>query len=159
MAKDKKQPCSFAITLTSKVIMSGRIVMSSIKYSVSSIFCASIHYLRRPLCRGPRALGKGPKALGKGFAERCPRQRALGKKINGKEALCRGPFVGHSAKPFPRANGDTRQRKAAVNGAVPLTTPLPSADSYGTRQRYFLFFFSKTLCRVPRRRALGKTIF
>ena len=81
------------------------------------------------LCRGLRALGKGPKALGKGFAERRPRQRALGKKFNGKEALCRGPFVGHSVNPFPSANGDTRQRKAAVNGAAPLTAPLPSADS------------------------------
>jgi len=77
----------------------------------------------------PRALGKGPKALGKGFAEYRPRQRALGKKFNGKEALCRGPFVGHSANPFSSANGGTRQRKAAVNGAAPLTTPLPSADS------------------------------
>ena len=88
-----------------------------------------IHYWRRPLCQGPRALGKDQKALGKGFAECRPRQRALGKKINGKEALCRGPFVGHSAKPFPSANGDTRQRKAAVNGAAPLMAPLPSADS------------------------------
>jgi len=85
---------------------------------------------------GPRHSAKAQKSsakalpsAGKGFAERRPRQRALGKKINGKEALCRGLFVGHSAKPFPRANGDTRQRKVAVNGAAPLTVPLPSADS------------------------------
>ena len=88
-----------------------------------------MHYWRRPLCRGPRALGKGPKALGKRFAERRPRQSALEKKFNGKEALCRGLFVGHLAKSFPSANGDTRQRKAAVNSAAPLTAPLPSADS------------------------------
>ena len=79
--------------------------------------------------RASLPFGKGLKALGKGFAERRPRQRALGKKFNGKEALCRGPFVGHSAKPFPSANGDTQQRKAAINGAAPLTAPLPSADS------------------------------
>jgi len=86
------------------------------------------HYWRRSLCRGPRALGKGPKALGKCFAERRPRQRALGKKINSKEVFCRGLFVGHSAKPFLRANSGAWQRKAAVNGAAPLTAALPSAD-------------------------------
>jgi len=68
-------------------------------------------------------------ALGKGFAERRPRQRAIGKKINAKEVFCRGLFVGHSAKPFPRVNSGARQRKAAVNGAAPLTAPLPSANS------------------------------
>ena len=73
-------------------------------------------------------------AEGPGHSAKALPSAALGKepsekKFNGKEALCRGLFVGHSAKPFLSANGDTRQRKAAVNGAAPLMAPLPSADS------------------------------
>ena len=100
-----------------------------------------------------------PRAQGTRQRPKSPRQRALGKKINGKEALCRGPFVGHSAKPFPRANGGARQRKAAVNGAAPLTASLPSADSLGTRQRHFLFFFKNSLPSATAARHSAKTFF
>ena len=49
------------------------------------------HYCRPDLCRGPQAIGKVYMALGKGFAEGCPRQRALGKFPVGKgpRAICR----------------------------------------------------------------------
>ena len=83
--------------------------------------CTTGHVL---FAEGPGHSAKAQKPSAKALPS-----AALGKKINGKEALCRGPFVGHSAKPFPRANGGARQRKAAVNGAAPLTAPLPSADS------------------------------
>ena len=106
---------------------------------------------RQRLCRVPSSAKALPStALGKEPSE---------KKINGKEAFCRGPFVGHSAKPFPRANGGAWQRKAAVNGAALLTAPLPSADSYGTRQRHFLFFFQKLFAECHGGKALSKDIF
>ena len=105
------------------------------------------HYWRHPVCRGHRALGKG-------FAECRSWQKALGKKINGKEALCRGPFVGHSANPFPSANGGTRQRKAAVNGAAPLTAPLPSAA-----KTFFIYFFKNSLPSAAAVRHSAKTFF
>jgi len=33
---------------------------------------------------------------------------------------------------------------------------LPSANPAGTRQRFFIFYFKKFLCRVPTLQALGK---
>ena len=53
------------------------------------------HYRTEHLCRGPRALGKGLKALAKGFAERRPRQRALGKKkLTAKRLFAEGHLSG-----------------------------------------------------------------
>ena len=95
------------------------------------------HYWRRPLCRGPEALGKGPLTLGKGFAEGGPRQRALGEFWVGEEGLCRGPFIGHSAKPLPRAGAALGKEKQ------------PS------RRRCLEW----SLCRGPSPGALGKELF
>ena len=109
----------------------------------------------------PRAQGtrQRPKSPRQRLCRAPPSAKSPRKKINGKEALCRGPVVGHSAKHFPRANGGARQRKAAVNGAAPLTASLPSADSLGTRQRHFLFFFKNSLPSATAARHSAKTFF
>ena len=93
-----------------------------------------IHFLQITTGGGLFAEGPGHSAKAQKPSAKALPSAALGKepsekKINSKEALCRGPFVGHSANPFPSANGGTQQRKAAVNDAAPLTAPLPSADS------------------------------
>ena len=120
-----------------------------------------MHYWTRPLCRGPEALGKGPKALGKGFAEGGSRQRTLVKFLVGKDGLCRGPFIGHSAKPLPRANMGVVSRDGVFAEGLYLRPSakklrrifskksLPSASSSGPRQRKCPDFFKKTLCRGP----------
>jgi len=90
------------------------------------------------LCRGPEALGKGPETLGKGIAKGCPRQRSLGKVLDGKGVFAEGPLSG------------TRQRKAAVMVPVPLAVSLPRA---GLRQRKFFIFLRRPLPRAgPRHR-------
>ena len=98
----------------------------------------SLHYWRRPLCRGPRALGKGPKALGKGFAERRPRQRALRKKnLMAKRLFAEGHLSG------------TRQSLFRV----PTTTLGKEKQPSTALLRW------RRLCWVPTVRALGKDIF
>jgi hypothetical protein len=97
-----------------------------------------MHYWTRPLCRGPEALGKGPKALGKGFAEGGSRQRTLVKFLVGKDGLCRGPFIGHSAKPLPRANMGVVSRDGVFAEGLYLR---PSAKKLSR------IFFQKILCR------------
>jgi len=87
---------------------------------------------------------KAKKTLGKAFAEGCPRQRPLGEFLDGKGGLCRGPFIGHSAKPLPRVKTGPRQRKAAVTAPTLLAVSLPRADP---RQRN-VFFLKKTLPRA-----------
>ena len=113
-------------------------------------FMSSRHYWRRPLCRGPRPLGKGPKALGKGFAERRPRQRALGKKFNGKEAFAEGHLSGTRQSLFwvPTATlGKEKQPSTALLCWRRLCR-VPTVRALG---KDIFYFFSKTLCRVPRR--------
>jgi hypothetical protein len=89
------------------------------------------------------SLPSAPYALGKGFAERDTRQ-------------------GHSEKNHRQATfaerhlSGTRQRKGVVTALEPMTAALPSANLAGTRQRVFIFFFVKILCRVPTDPALGK---
>ena len=73
---------------------------------------------------------KGQKTIGKAFAEGCPRQRPLGKILDGKGGLCRGPFIEHSAKPLARAKIGPRQRKAAVTALKLLVVSLPRAGPW-----------------------------
>jgi hypothetical protein len=72
------------------------------------------------------------------------------KKIIGKpplpSAICRA-----LGKGFAEGSLSTWQRKGAVTALEPATAALPSANLAGTRQRVFIFFFVKILCRVPNR--------
>jgi len=82
------------------------------------------------LCQGPEALGKGQKTIGKAFAKGCPRQRPIGKFLDGKGSLCQGLFIGHSAK------------KSSRHGAEPVSGFF--AESRSSAKKYF---FKNNLCR------------
>ena len=118
-------------------------------------FGSAHHNWRRPLCRGPEALGKGPLTLGKGFAEGGPRQRALGEFWVGEEGLCRGPFIGHSAKPLPRA-GAALGKEKQPSQCRRLGRSLCRGPYLGALGKELFFFFEKSLRRAsnhgPRQR-------
>jgi hypothetical protein len=114
-----------------------------------------------PLCRG-KALGKGPKALGKGFAEGGSWQKTLGKFLDGKGGLCRGPFIGHSAKKSSRHGAGTvggffaEGRPSAKIFFIFLKKRLPRVSP---RQRFFIFYFLKKPLLRASSLALGKVMF
>ena len=77
-----------------------------------------------PYTTGRRVFAEGLKPSTKALqpsAKDLPRA-ALGEEPSGKKrrrrTLCRGPFIGHSAKYLPRANGGPRQSKVVVRFAV-----------------------------------------
>ena len=84
------------------------------------------HYWRRPLCRGPEALGKAPLTLGKGFVE------ALGKELSENFESAK--------RVFAEGWSGTRQRKAAVTAPAPGTESLPRAVSGALGKELFFFF-------------------
>ena len=59
-----------------------------------------------------------------------------------RRGLCRGPFIGHSAKPLPTTLG--KEKKPSGAGAVGgfFAEGRPSANN-------FFYFFLKNLCRGP----------
>ena len=64
------------------------------------------HYGTQAICRVPKTHGKARFAHDKGFAVCSTRQPSVGKGL-----LCRGFFVGHTAKLLPCAKRDSRQKK------------------------------------------------
>jgi len=101
-------------------------------------------------------------------------------KIDRQSTLCRVYFIGHSAKALPSAPETLgkekrpsrrrfRWRSLCRVSTLPalgkdffkffLKLSLPSANTWGTRQRAFIFFFENFLCRVPTLHALGKDFF
>ena len=88
------------------------------------------HYWRRPLCRGPEALGKGPLTLGKELS---------GNFESAKRVFAEGPLSG-TRQSLAEGWTGTRQKKAAVTASALGTESLPRAVSGGPRQRIILFF-------------------
>ena len=97
-----------------------------------------MHYWTRMLCRGP------PRQRTRNPRQRLCRGLPSAKTPRGifrrRRGLCRGPFIGHSAK------------KRSHHAPAPLAVSLPRADP---RQRNG-FLFLNFLCRGP---ALGKEFF
>jgi len=74
------------------------------------------------------------------------RQRALGKFWVGKEGLCRGLFIGHSAK------------KSNYDGVVSLDGVFAEGIYPRPSAKKIYFFSKKSLCRGPPPTTLGKEI-
>ena len=58
-----------------------------------------------------RHTAKGSKHTAKGFTVGRPRRRPNGDRLDGKHALCRVPFIGHTTKASPCVFYDTRRKK------------------------------------------------
>jgi hypothetical protein len=102
------------------------------------------HYWSRLLCRGPQTLGKASQTLDKAFAKCSSRQSGLGKNPIGKAFFAESRLSGS----LPRASAALGNEKAPLTGPQRLPS-LPRAHLAGSRQRVFLCFLEKTLCREP----------
>ena len=72
-----------------------------------------------------------------------------------RRGLCRGPFIGHSAKPLPKAGAALGKEKQSSRRRR-LGRSLCRGPSPGALGKELFFFLKKNLCRGPPTMALGK---
>ena len=78
---------------------------------------------------GPRHSAKAQKSSVKALSSAALGKEASEKNLTAKRLFAKGYLSGTRQSLFRVPMATLWQRKAAVNGAAPLTAPLPSADS------------------------------
>ena len=129
---------------------------------------------------GGACFAEGPETLGKGFAEGCPRQRPLGKFLDGEGVFAEGPLSGPRQRKEPvtrwrrwrfLCRGPTLGKEMVfLKFFLPRAGPrqriffksLPRASSLALGKEIFRIFPKKTFaegyCKGPRQRFFKKKI-